>query len=188
MGYRVLRGKRLDGSYGFDVSKPGYDVTTTDKIGLAFCSDLKIPRIVKRGSIAIAPIAGIGVKDASIPGGQQSIVTIPFGATYSRTPVCVAIAKAPDWTTPLVTNFPQLGYLQNNWHTQIIEQLLYTNPAQTFNHYGTNVSFKPAPDPDRVSSTWASARFYLTVTPSSLTIATNCRSVITVKYLALEYI
>jgi hypothetical protein len=183
MTVRVLRGKRSDGTLGFDISKPGFDVRTADKMHMAFSSDLKNPRVVVAGQATINPTNGVRSKDFNIPGGQATVLTIPFGQTLAVRPVVVAVGKCASWSIPLpLGNRTILSGLAGNYISPIYENFITPGDLT----YGTNVNHNLG-DANSVSASWAACRFYYTVAYDSFTITFNGSVAMTVKYLVLRY-
>jgi hypothetical protein len=167
---------------GFDVSRPGFDVRTASLLQMAFTTKLKVPKVVVSGSLVMNPTLGNKSKDFNIPGGQATLVGIPFPTTYSPYPMAIGICSSSNWNIPLPQNTSQLTNLVNKWHTPIWETF-WVNGDLT---YGTNVNHA-AGDANTVSVTWACCRFVITMTGSGMTIWTNSRAPVSVKYLVLDY-
>lgn len=183
MTWRVLRGKRSDGTLGFDISKPGFDVRTADKMHMAFSSDLKNPRVVVAGQTTLNPVNGNKSKDFNIPGGLASVLTIPFGQTLAVRPVVVAVGKCASWLIPLpIGNRTILPNLWGQYVSPLYENFVTSGDLT----YGTSVNHAGV-DANSVSASWAACRFYYTVAYDSFTITFNGSSPITVKYLVLRY-
>lgn len=187
MTWRVLRGRREDGTLGFDISKPGNDVRYADKMHMAFTSDLKLPKVVKAGQIAINPTNGNKTKDFNIPGGQSTVVTIPFGLTLAVRPVVIMVGKCNSWLIPLpLGNRSILTNLWGQYISPIYEN--FSVPGDLT--YGTNVNRGPVGaggDANSVSNSWAACRFTLVVDYDRFTVSFNGSSAMTVKYLVLRY-
>lgn len=187
MTIRVLRGKRPDGTIGFDVSKPGFDVTTADKMHMAFSSDLKIPKVVVAGQTTINPTNGNKTKDFNIPGGQSTVLTVPYGSTLSVRPVVAVVGKCASWLIPLpLGNRNILTGLWGEYISPIYENFLVAGDLT----YGTNVNRGPSGaggDSNSVSNSWAACRFLLSAGYSSFTITFNGSSALSLKYLVLRY-
>jgi len=183
MTWRVLRGRREDGTMGFDISKPGYDVRYADKMHMAFSSDLKLPKVVKAGQATINPTVGVRAKDNGIPGGQATVLTIPFGQTFAVRPVVVAVGRCSSWLIPLALGNRNL--ITNLWG-QYITPIYENFNAPGDLTYGTSVNHDWG-DANSVSASWAACRFTYSVDYSSFTMKFNGSSALTVKYLVLRY-
>lgn len=192
MTWRILKGQRLSGAFGFDVSKPGFDVMTANVMQMAFTSDYKIPKVVVKGTVVATPTAGPAPQKSSgtvnYPGAKKTIATVGFGRSVSA-PAIFAIASAPSWNVPLDTApTAQLGALWNQWHTYVLETLPFT--GLTFdNTYGVNIRKNPTGslrDPGEVDEDWASARFSMWGYDDRIEFHTNCVNNLTIKYLVLE--
>lgn len=187
MTVRVLRGKRSDGTLGFDVSKPGFDVRTADKMHMAFSSDLKIPKVVVAGQATINPTNGNKTKDFGLAGGQASSLTVPYGQTLSVRPVVAVVGKCASWSIALpIGNRTILSGLWGQYITPIYENFLVAGDLT----YGTNVNRGPSGaggDANSVSNSWAACRFLLSVGYSGFTITFNGSTAMSLKYLVLRY-
>ena len=191
MTWRILEGRRASGAFGFDISKPGFDVTTANVMQMAFTSDYKIPKVVIKGTVVAAPTYGPAPQKASgtvnYPGARETVTAIGFGrAIYA--PAIYAIATAPAWSVPLDTApTGQLGALANNWHTYLFENM--PNTGTTFdNTYGPNIRHNLGAGlvAGEVDALWASAKFVMHGYSDRVEFHTNCVNNITIKYLVLE--
>lgn len=184
---RVLRGRNPNtGVYGFWVSKPGFDVLTANVMQMAFSSDYIHPKVVVKGTAAITPVAGPGPYGSGLSNGaSESVLSIPYGATFASAPAAYMIATAPDWTLTLTNNNSGLTYLNNIWHTQIMETCFAnTNigdywPGKTLKKDGVGTT-------DHLNLDWYSARVIIIPFTDHVEIRANCKSTVTVKYLVLE--
>lgn len=190
MTWRMLKGKRNDGSIALELSLPGVDITTANKLQKAFTSDALTARKVIGGITYIDPVAGwnggdAGTTGADVNGANVAVRTISYGRTVNPAPDIIAVASASDWTLPLYTNRPQLGYLAGQWHTYIYETV---QTGIQDNVYGGNVRRNSIDSVQNgyVSVNWCSARFVVYGFTDRLEFHTNCRSQLAVKYLVLE--
>lgn len=193
MVWRIRRGRRPDGSFTpLDVSRPGYDVTTATKLQLSFNGDAPTPKLVVKGVVVANPTAGFnggtaGSTGALVNGAQETVLTINYGRTINPAPDIIAIATAPDWTLPLYTNVPQLGWLANQWHTYLYETVQVGAVDSSYGGSITrNVTDSPSQPNGNVSNSWASAKFIVYGFNNRLEFRTNCRQPVTIKYLVLE--
>lgn len=188
MTWRILKGKRLNNTFGFDVSRPGIDVTTANPIQLAFSSDYICPVVVAKGAFTLDPIAGPAPSGKGVfAGAVESVGTIPFGRDIYPVPAIFAIATAPSWNVPLVEapTF-QLGYLAGLWHTYVSETMPNTGLAND-NTYGPLIGKTGGSLQNNfVDATWCSARFSVRGYSDRAEFHVNCTSTITIKYLILE--
>lgn len=189
MPIRILKGRRLNGSFGFDVSKPGFDAITASPVQLAFSSDYISPLKVIGGTISIAPTVGPSPLGAAgqYPGAKMTSQTLYFGRTISPIPNLFAVASAPSWNVPLyAAPTAQLGYLANQWHTYLSETLMSTGVND--NTYGPTIKRNQnlAGVTGEVDHDWASARFIGLCFNDRVEFRYNGSSTLTVKYLVLE--
>lgn len=186
MTWRILEGQRLNATFGFDVSKPGFDVTTANVMQLAFSSDYSIPKLVAKGTISVPPLAGLA-GNTMVSGAKQSIGVVYYGRTISPTPFVAAIASAQSWPCP-VPGFPtQLSYLNNAWHTYIFEQPPILGPAQSEVIYGgVKTRRTTTTNKDDTEFTFASCRFYQNSYPDRVEFVTNCVNTVSIKYIIME--
>lgn len=187
MTWRILRGRRDDGSMGFDISKPGYDVRYADKMHMALTSDLKIPRVVKAGQVTINPTNGNKTKDNGIPGGRQTGVNIPYGVSLPFMPVVVAVGKCDSWLIPLpIGNRNILTGLWGKYISPIYETFTTAGDMT----YGTSVNHGPqgaGGDANSVSWDWNACQFRIQASYSYFRVMFNGSSPMTLKYLVLRY-
>jgi hypothetical protein len=188
MVWRILKGQRSSGTFGFDVSKPGFDVTTANIMQMAFTSDYRIPKVVIKGTVVAGPTNGRAPQGVGVyPGAAETVTTIGFGRTVSA-PAIFAIASAPSWNVPLAAApTAQLGALANQWHTYVLEWM--PNSGVTFDGtYGVNIrrNLGAGYVTNEVEPTWASARFAMYGFSDRIEFHTNCSSNLTIKYLVLE--
>lgn len=187
MTWRVLRGRREDGSMGFDISKPGYDVRYADKMHMAFTSDLKIPKVVKAGTVTINPTNGVFVKDLGLPGGGQTVFPVPYGQTLPFCPVVVAVGKCDHWLVPLNTlgNRNIITGLWGKYITPIYETFLMPGDLT----YGTSLNHaQPGHgDANSVEPLWAACAFLIEARTDQFIVRFNGSSPMTLKYLVLRY-
>lgn len=188
MTWRILKGKRISGAFGFDVSKPGFDVTTANIMQMAFTSDYKIPKVVVKGTVTASPTSGRApTGSTNYPGAVETVTTVGFGRTVAS-PAIYAIASAPGWNVPL-SGAPTgiLGGLANQWHTYILEWMPFT--GVTFdNTYGVNIRRNQGAGyvVGEVEQSWAAARFAVWGYSDRIEFHTNCSNNLTIKYLVLE--
>lgn len=188
MTWRILKGQRLSGTFGFDVSKPGFDVTTANVMQMAFTSDYRIPKVVVKGTIVAAPTSGRAPQGVgTYPGAAETVTTVGFGRSVAA-PAIFAIASAPGWNVPLVAQpTAQLGALANQWHTYVSEWMPST--GVTFdNTYGPLIRRNNGAGyvTNEVEPSWASARFTMWGYADRIEFHTNCNNNLTIKYLVLE--
>jgi hypothetical protein len=187
MSNRILKGVRLNGTFGFDVSKPGFNVTTANIMQMAFTSDISIPVVVTKGSLVSYPVSGPApFGSGSANGARITANYVAFGRTVYPIPMIAAIATASDWSLPFNTHAAQLGYIANQWHSYISETPVFGNTS-----YGSSGIFKRntsgnASATGEVDMTWASAKFIAVANTNGVTFTTNCASAVTIKYLILE--
>lgn len=191
MVWRILKGQRLSGAFGFDVSKPGFDVTTANIMQMAFTSDYKIPKVVIKGTVVAGPTNGPAPQKTAgtvnYPGARETVTTIGFGRTVSS-PAIYAIASAPAWSVPLDTAPTAiLGALWNQWHTYVLEWMPFTG-ATFDNTYGVNIrrNLGSLYVAGEVDPSWAAARFAVWGYSDRIEFHTNCVNNLTIKYLVLE--
>lgn len=188
MTWRILKGQRLNSSFGFDVSKPGFDVLTANIMQMAFTSDYKIPKVVVKGTVVASPTNGRAPQGSgTYPGAAETVTTIGFGKVVTS-PAIYAIANAPGWNVPL-TGAPTgiLGALANQWHTYVLEWMPFTG-ATLDPTYGVNIKRNNGGlyvNGD-VEPSWAAARFAAWGYSDRVEFHTNCSNALTIKYLVLE--
>jgi hypothetical protein len=185
MTWRIQKGKRPDGTFGFDISKPGIDVTTATIMQMAFSSDYSIPRLVTKGSIVASPIVGAPPETtapiaSNIPGIQQRVSQINYGRTISPMPFVAAIAQAASWAAPLSAQNGQLSFLNGQWHTYVAE-IPYAVNGTLDSTYGKQINANTYG-----RGVWASARFEVRPFPTAVQFLTNCQTPVTIKYIVLE--
>jgi hypothetical protein len=174
---------------GLWVSKAGKDVTVVGNMDMAFSSDLKSPKVVVAGSVTISPRNGYRAKDSGRP-GIQNVTPIPFGRTINPYPAAFLIGSAPAWVLPLIGGGEMLPYLDNKWHTPVYEDCGGTAPNVLDTTYGTaiwKVSDSAGGDGNGVSQIWKCCALYPRVFADRLEIVSACSSLLTVKYLVLDY-
>lgn len=185
--WRILKGQRLNGTYGFDVSKPGFDVRYANLVQMAFSSDAEIPRLVKKGMVVSYPTSGAAPYGSGVRGGAvETRTSIYYGRTLSIAPTGIAIATAPSWPLPLYLDTSQATYLNNAWHTEVIEAFRATQGADTL--YGYN-GLQPVASPNangHVNLTWRAIAFFYYVFSDRIEFVTNCQNAVTIRYLVLE--
>lgn len=188
MAWRILKGQRLNGTFGFDVSKPGFDVTTANIMQMAFTSDYRIPKVVVKGTVVAGPTSGFAPRPNTYPGAAETVTTVGFGRTVSA-PAIFAIASSPAWNVPLATAATGiLGGLANQWHTYIAELMPYTGVVFD-GTYGVNI--RKVNDPGNyqngeVPTSWAACKFYMYGYSDRIEFRSNNVNAITIKYLVLE--
>lgn len=185
--WRVLEGRRNSGTYGFDVSKPGFDVTTANVMQMAFTSDVAIPKLVAKGTVSVPTT---GSKWSGIAGMANSVGTIYYGRTISPLPFVVAIATAPSWPLPVSGGGTQLSYLNGVWHTYVLEQPPFAAVGYEtiYNGVRTRRQSDAASNPDGygVDETFASVKFFSQSYSDRVEFRTNCANTVTIKYLIME--
>ena len=172
---------------GFDISKPGHDVRYADKMHMAFSSDLKTPKVVKAGQVIVNPAYGVFVKDLNVPGGNQAIITVPYGQTLPVSPVVVAVGMCSSWLVPL-NNIPNRNIVTNLWGkyiSPIYETFLMPGDLT----YGTSLNHaQPGHgDANSVEPLWAACAFLIESFKDRFVIRFNGSSPMTLKYLVLRY-
>lgn len=185
MTWRIQKGKRLNGTFGFDISKPGIDVTVATIMQMAFSSDYSIPRLVAKGSIVVNPIVGAPPETTApiasgIPGVQNSAATISYGRTISPMPFVAAVAQAVSWAAPLSSQPSQLTFLNGQWHTYVSE-VPYATFGVLDSTYGKQINANTYG-----RGNWASARFDVYPFTDRVVFSTNCQTSLTIKYIILE--
>lgn len=186
---RILKGKRLDGTFGFDVSKPGFDVLTASPVQLAFSSDYISPVKVIGGTDTISPTNGPAPLGAAgqYPGAKMTTKTIYFGRYVSPIPNLFAVGSAPSWNVPLyAAPTSQLGYLAGQYHTYLSERMMSTGVND--DTYGPVIKRNQnvAGSNGEVDNDWASARFIGLCFNDRIEFRYNGSATLTVKYLVLE--
>lgn len=183
---RVLRGKNGSGVYGFWVSKPGFDVQTASIIEMAFSSDYIHPKVVVQGSLTSVPVSkyapfGSGVSN----GAGQTVSSVSYGRILSSIPAAFIIASATDWTLTLANNAAGPSYLNNKWHTSILE----TCPGNiSIGDYwpGKALIKDTAGTTDHIDVDWFACRVIAVPYTTKIDFYTNCKSNVSIKYLVLE--
>jgi len=120
---RVALGLLPDGTYGLQVSKPGYNVTDNNNNNLIFNSAQNVFKIVKTDTITIP--------SKTLPAGNlySNIITIPHGLNF--TPIIQSYAKlntsflSSSFVVQNILAYQQLPYNQN-------QSLMITNVLEYF--------------------------------------------------------